>query len=302
MRRRQSEYKASLQWRLHHASRKDVEQADVAPLAAALLGVDVPRHSVGDMPLCYLQPSHARAASAVTVARQAVAAAQRRVAQVASRSVFVSDDGLPGLRRAKADLSAAVEAQDGGRLYAAETHAAAATSVAHQVVRQMQERLYWPLLLPSAMGYVGYVMLCVAVATAPPAKPPVVLRASSVVVRRTRPSMRIPGAVAAAVVVVAAAAVHAFHWLDGSPVLFHMYCLPCSLCPLAALAVSGGRVFPHAGRLNGRVAVRVVVYVAVTQLMVCCCCCCCCGGGGGGVCAVCVVCVCVSICVYRVLL
>jgi phosphatidylinositol glycan class N len=49
------------QWRLEHLVRRDLEQGDVAPLIATLLGIPIPAHSVGLLPLAYLYPGPTRA-------------------------------------------------------------------------------------------------------------------------------------------------------------------------------------------------------------------------------------------------
>ncbi|OQR82300.1 GPI ethanolamine phosphate transferase [Achlya hypogyna] len=57
----EQERRAFEDWNLHHFVRKDVLQADLAPLAAALLGMPYPRNSVGVLPFAYLQQGLYRA-------------------------------------------------------------------------------------------------------------------------------------------------------------------------------------------------------------------------------------------------
>uniref|UniRef100_UPI00358E5152 GPI ethanolamine phosphate transferase 1 isoform X2 n=1 Tax=Myxine glutinosa TaxID=7769 RepID=UPI00358E5152 len=54
----------SEEWKLSHLKRKDVNQADLAPLMATLLGIPFPMNSVGLLPLSYLNASVAFRAEA----------------------------------------------------------------------------------------------------------------------------------------------------------------------------------------------------------------------------------------------
>uniref|UniRef100_A0A8C4QST0 GPI ethanolamine phosphate transferase 1 n=1 Tax=Eptatretus burgeri TaxID=7764 RepID=A0A8C4QST0_EPTBU len=54
----------SEEWKLNHLKRKDVNQADLAPLMATLLGIPFPMNSVGLLPLSYLNTSLAFRAEA----------------------------------------------------------------------------------------------------------------------------------------------------------------------------------------------------------------------------------------------
>ena len=62
---------AAAKWALPAVKRDDVDQADLAPLMSVLMGAAVPRHSVGKLPLGYLDLHEAdKVEAAVTVAKQ----------------------------------------------------------------------------------------------------------------------------------------------------------------------------------------------------------------------------------------
>ncbi|KAK3265593.1 hypothetical protein CYMTET_25736 [Cymbomonas tetramitiformis] len=78
------------EWLLDHAMRMDVDQADIAPLAASLLGRPIPLNSVGLLPTAYLNlPLPAMAEAMLANARQLLAQVARK-AEVAATSCISS--------------------------------------------------------------------------------------------------------------------------------------------------------------------------------------------------------------------
>lgn len=70
---------AAQDWgRLVQLTRKDVMQADVAPLVSALLGLPYPRNSVGVLPFAFLAPGRYRAGAVLSNARQLYEHARRK--------------------------------------------------------------------------------------------------------------------------------------------------------------------------------------------------------------------------------
>lgn len=61
-------------WKLSHIERQDMNQADIAPLMASLIGVPFPLNSVGVLPLGYLDNTeHYKAESLLSNALQILA-------------------------------------------------------------------------------------------------------------------------------------------------------------------------------------------------------------------------------------
>lgn len=94
-------------------NRRDVQQADVAPLMAALLGLPMPFNSVGVLPLAYLSPGPYRTAALLANARQVLGQAQRKSDMRKERAIVFAphpqlDAAATMLADARRRLSAAV--------------------------------------------------------------------------------------------------------------------------------------------------------------------------------------------------
>ena len=58
-------------WKLNHVKRSDVKQADIAPLMSTLLGIGIPKNSVGKIPQDYLKLApDEKVEASLTVAKQ----------------------------------------------------------------------------------------------------------------------------------------------------------------------------------------------------------------------------------------
>ncbi|KAJ8882706.1 hypothetical protein PR048_014518 [Dryococelus australis] len=76
------------EWQLNHLRRRDVRQADIAPLMATLIGVPLPVNSVGFLPRSYLNLPERHIAEAVfTNARQISAQLDKKQETVEKNSV-----------------------------------------------------------------------------------------------------------------------------------------------------------------------------------------------------------------------
>uniref|UniRef100_A0A7S2S3Q6 GPI ethanolamine phosphate transferase 1 n=1 Tax=Mucochytrium quahogii TaxID=96639 RepID=A0A7S2S3Q6_9STRA len=77
-------------WGLDHLKRRDVEQADIAPLLATLLGIPVPVHSVGKLPMEFLKPTRYSAESVLRNARQLFVQVKHKQDNRRQRQVFLT--------------------------------------------------------------------------------------------------------------------------------------------------------------------------------------------------------------------
>ncbi|CAK5059492.1 unnamed protein product [Aphanomyces euteiches] len=155
-------------WHLSSFVRKDVLQADIAPLAAALLGLPYPRNSVGVLPFSYLQQGLYRA-RAVAFNAQALflhAKMKQTEKQEATWSIFFRP--FPRLDEVPS-LLATVERSFGAKAYGE------IEALSQQIIRDALaglrhfQRYDWLLLMSIiALGYVGWMLvLYVAVAQWP---------------------------------------------------------------------------------------------------------------------------------------
>lgn len=78
----------SSKWGLSTLQRDDILQADIAPLMAHLIGIDIPVNSVGELPLSYLNANGStKAEAAFTNARQILE--QLRVKHSKTAFIFI---------------------------------------------------------------------------------------------------------------------------------------------------------------------------------------------------------------------
>jgi len=77
------------EWGVDAATRCDVDQADIAPLAAALLGFPPPRHNSGLLPIAYLspEPSDLRSSAAIANSEQLLALHELKAKRTAKRAL-----------------------------------------------------------------------------------------------------------------------------------------------------------------------------------------------------------------------
>lgn len=155
--------------------RKDVMQADVAPLVSALLGLPYPRNSVGVLPLSYLAKGKYRARAVFYNAQQLFLHARRKEQEKESRTMlFFSAYGpfrnrLPLLARELQDLWSKVETHEDNSmevdilLTEIEIKSQEMIDVCIATLEYFQRYDWFFLLSIIVSGYVGW-MLVVAVA------------------------------------------------------------------------------------------------------------------------------------------
>ncbi|RHY37313.1 hypothetical protein DYB34_000669 [Aphanomyces astaci] len=155
-------------WNLTSFVRKDVLQADIAPLAAALLGLPYPRNSVGVLPFSYMEQGLYRARAVVFNAKSLFvhASIRQQLKQNATWSIFFR--GFPRLDRCLGQF-ATIERAFGAKAYGdIEAISQRIIGDALAGLRHFQ-RYDWLLLMAIiTLGYLGWMLvLYVAVARWP---------------------------------------------------------------------------------------------------------------------------------------
>ncbi|KAJ1916040.1 Glycosyl phosphatidyl inositol anchor synthesis [Mycoemilia scoparia] len=155
----------SKNWDLTNVERKDVRQADIAPLMASLIGVPLPMNSVGTLPLNYLDVSPKfRAKAAFANAKQILAQYQIKHDQKKSTEFHFVPYGP--LHRPEKPIQKWIQeiedAIDGGKYEVAELRCAEFIELCLEGLRYFQ-RYDW-LLLRSIVsaGYIGWIMYSLA--------------------------------------------------------------------------------------------------------------------------------------------
>ncbi|ETV66861.1 hypothetical protein, variant [Aphanomyces astaci] len=155
-------------WNLSSFVRKDVLQADIAPLAAALLGLPYPRNSVGVLPFSYMEQGLYRARAVVFNAKSLFvhASIRQQLKQNATWPIFFR--GFPRLDRCLGQF-ATIDRAFGAKAYGdIEAISQRIIGDALAGLRHFQ-RYDWLLLMAIiTLGYLGWMLvLYVAVARWP---------------------------------------------------------------------------------------------------------------------------------------
>ncbi|KAJ0396969.1 hypothetical protein P43SY_008631 [Pythium insidiosum] len=154
-------------WGLAHLVRRDVMQADVAPLLSALLGLPYPRNSVGVLPFTFLRRGAYRTHAVLSNAQQLRLHAQRKASEKQARTLVgfrpyaPFRDDVPRLQREMerawraCDLSDARDPQ----LAAVERLAQQLIAISLDTLEYFQRYDWFFLLGVIVLGYVGWMLL-----------------------------------------------------------------------------------------------------------------------------------------------
>ena len=84
----EEEQKETYHWGLDHLARQDIEQADIAPLLSTLLGIPIPVHSVGRLPVNYLQKNEYTALALLANVKQLLRQVRHKEFSRANRQIY----------------------------------------------------------------------------------------------------------------------------------------------------------------------------------------------------------------------
>ncbi|GLD94835.1 hypothetical protein PINS_up003460 [Pythium insidiosum] len=160
-------------WGLAHLVRRDVMQADVAPLISALLGLPYPRNSVGVLPFTYLERGAYRAHAVLSNAQQLRLHALRKASEKQARTLVgfrpyaPFRDDVPRLQH-EMELAwrAVVDAHEDDDNQKKEKAAAQVERLAQEMIAICLDTLvyfqrydWFFLLSVIVLGYVGWIAL-----------------------------------------------------------------------------------------------------------------------------------------------
>ncbi|TMW59020.1 hypothetical protein Poli38472_007165 [Pythium oligandrum] len=144
------------EWGLAHLKRKDVMQADVAPLISSLLGLPYPRNSVGVLPFTYLAQGRYRAKAVMSNAQQLYLHALRKEQEKEAQTLLwfrpyaPFRDAVPRLRK---EMQASWEKEDLARVEALSQEMIA---ICLDTLEYFQRYDWFFLLSVIVLGYLGW--------------------------------------------------------------------------------------------------------------------------------------------------
>jgi len=154
---KEEENNFSYRWGLSHLLRKDVEQADVAPLLSSLIGLPVPVNSVGRLPQNFMDHSRYTSESLMRNAKQLLVQAKFKESNREIRQLFLRK--FKALERAGALLVEAEDLLEDSRFQEAEVACKDSMSISIDALRYYQtyDRQY--LITVVVLGYLGWILL-----------------------------------------------------------------------------------------------------------------------------------------------
>uniref|UniRef100_A0A6S8B6J1 GPI ethanolamine phosphate transferase 1 n=2 Tax=Aplanochytrium stocchinoi TaxID=215587 RepID=A0A6S8B6J1_9STRA len=142
-------------WGLSHLERRDIEQADIAPLLSSLIGIPVPANSIGVLPLAHLKRNNYRAKAYISNAKQLVKQVEFKESNRKARLLWFFP--FEEFQQALPELDAAEKAFADGEYEEAERLCANVMQVCKQALRYYQTYDRFYLLSLVILGYLGWI-------------------------------------------------------------------------------------------------------------------------------------------------
>lgn len=197
---------AATDWGLQHLVRKDVMQADIAPLISSLLGLPYPRNSVGVLPFSYLARSEYRARAVKSNAQQLYLHALRKEQEKQSRTLFFFQPLGVFRNKLPLVLDELIRAWQAQEFPVVERVSQEMIAICLDTLEYFQRYDWFFLLSIIVSGYVGWVLV-IAIAFLQPTA----LHVRSLVSRKDLPFWLIAGTVAT------------YLALESSPATYYLY-------------------------------------------------------------------------------
>lgn len=239
----------SRNWGLAHLARHDVEQADVAPLLASLIGVPVPVNSVGRLPEAYLNPGKYSAEALVRNAQQLLIQVEYKEAMRRSRQLFFRPS--PETDASRAALHAAEQSLLSANFSAAGEFGRISMKKSIEALRyyQVYDRPYLASVIVS--GYFGWIFLLAGELTIHDAGNDPAWTPASVIVT------------------IVCAVLLAMQVIEESPLMYHVYLLFAGLFwALITRRTEVWKTWRSAVQQRQRSVIMLLTYVAGTQIIV----------------------------------
>ena len=149
-------------WGLDHLVRRDIEQADAAPLMATLLGIPIPVNSVGTMPLSYLHHGKRRAAAFLRNAMQLKQSVDVKEERKRAATLSFRFRSFPGFRRqwAPRQIDNAKRLAGLKKYFDAEEICRRVIVRCHEGLRYYQQYDRTMLGFLVSAGFIGWVLVC----------------------------------------------------------------------------------------------------------------------------------------------